>query len=132
MRIHKNVYLDIIKTLKDGKVEAGGIIGSKDGQIVEFDFDRACTVGEYVPDIIKLNGIIKKWYESGIEFAGIIHSHMDSKKLSYSDIEYARAIIKNNNLDHIYMLIFTMNDNAVIAYKVSLYDINEEVIISFE
>ena len=57
---------------------------------------------------------------------------MDSKKLSYSDIEYARAIIKNNNLDHIYMLIFTMNDNAVIAYKVSLYDINEEVIISFE
>ncbi len=132
MEIHKKVYLDIINALKDGKVEAGGIIGSKDSQIVAFDYDRACTAGEYVPDIVKLNKIIKKWYESGIEFAGIIHSHMDSKKLSYSDIEFARTIIKNNNLDYIYMLILTTDDNTVIAYKVSMYDINDEMIIGFE
>ncbi len=132
MRIYKKVYLDIINTLKANRVEAGGIIGSKDSQIVAFYFDRTCTVGEYVPDVVKLNIIIKKWYESGIEFAGIIHSHMDSKRLSYSDIEYARTIIKNNNLDSIYMLIFTNYDNAVIAYKISMYNINDEMIISFE
>lgn len=120
MRIYKKVYLDIINTLKANRVESGGIIGSKDSQIVAFDFDRACTVGEYVPDVVKLNIIIKKWYESGIEFAGIIHSHMDSKRLSYSDIDYARNIIISNNLKWIYMPIYVNENKELYVYKVSV------------
>lgn len=130
MKIQQKVYSDIVDAMKSSIKESGGIIGSKGNIITVFEFDRTCTVGEYIPDTFKLNAIIKKWYQNDILFAGLVHSHYSNKYLSYADIEYAKNIITSNSLDRIIMLVYVHENNKLYAYKISAH--KKEVLMEKE
>ncbi len=104
MKMSKKVYEDIMNKIGALYPERGGIIGEKEGIICEFYYDTQaeCNNNTYIPNVNELNIILKEWYEHGIKFAGIIHSHPCCKKeLSYADIEYAKRIMKVNDMKNI-------------------------------
>ena len=84
-----------------------------------FDSEQ-CDSGlrEYIPNVLYLNKIIECWFSLSISFCGIVHSHLDSDDLSYADIEYAKKIITNNDLDSIIMGIYNLRMNKILMYKV--------------
>ena len=98
--IDSSVYKDILETIGNAPIESGGIIGIKNNVICAYYFDK-CTYNKeskYVPNISRLNSVIKKWHKQGIEFAGIVHSHPNSyNKPSLSDGDYAKILMENNN-----------------------------------
>lgn len=76
--ITEEVLSQIRETVGSQIPETGGILGSSDGKRIDyFYFDKTANVtgATYEPDCDKLNLIIQKWYEKGIEFVGFIHSH---------------------------------------------------------
>lgn len=51
----------------------------------------------YVPDTVFLNQSIKKWFDEGIDFCGIVHSHpVGQESLSSGDLEYIKMLYKMN------------------------------------
>ena len=106
-------------------METGGILGSNGETISFFEFDIGleCTDTEYHPDISKINNILNKWNEQKIQFVGLIHSHINSNKLSYSDVEYARKIISLNKICGIYMFLYIITTGEFVAFYVN----NEKV-----
>ena len=71
MRIYKQVYEDIVLSVKDIPPESGGILGEKDGviQFVEYDEGKKdrkkCS---YSPNVEKLNLVIQDWQKKEIQF----------------------------------------------------------------
>lgn len=122
MRLSKDIINQINVTLGKYTVESGGILGCKNGEI-KYLFDRACYENEYIPNTIFLNKILEEWQENNIDFIGIIHSHKERTKLSYSDIEYARQIIKHNNLCKVHMLIYVIKFKKIFDYVVYENDV---------
>ena len=99
-RMKKEVYEKILETIGIAQIESGGIIGKKNGVICKFYFDDSETryTDKYVPDFIKLNKIIEKWYDDEIFFAGIVHSHPNSCAVpSKEDEVYVSKLMENNS-----------------------------------
>jgi hypothetical protein len=96
MVVLKNVYYDIIYRLSHSEYEAGGILGGKDGVISQFILDdgQACYPDKYIPNVLFMNRKIDEWIKNGIEFYGMIHSHLTKvKKLSNEDVIYIKRIM---------------------------------------
>lgn len=90
--VTEKVFSRIRETIGSQIPETGGILGSSDGKHIDyFYFDETANVSgaTYEPDCDKLNLIIQKWYEEGIEFVGFIHSH-------------PRGVITPSNPDNLY------------------------------
>lgn len=93
--------LDEILTINiDSNVEFGGIIGrDENGVITEVFVDKGKRFKDmplccYYPDVDRLNGIIEKWSEDGIEFCGIYHTHYaEIGSFSVFDMDYMRNIL---------------------------------------
>lgn len=104
--------------------ESGGIIGTTNGiDVTEYQFDRESFRDEYVPDVSRLNGVLKEWAEKGIKFIGIIHSHITRNALSTADIVYARSIMRLNGMNRIIMPVFVGNDKKIYVYNVTNDDV---------
>lgn len=105
-KILESAYAEIIRTVGNRKAESGGILlGSREDFVVQkfvFDQNGSMSAGAYDPDIVFLNGVIKKeWETNKLAFLGFIHSHPRGiNRLSgdwgnnTGDIGYMKAIFK--------------------------------------
>ncbi len=121
----KQIYL----TIGSSPAEHGGILGVLDGVIRRFYYDAegACSERSYYPDIKRLNEIIEEWGKEGVTFCGIIHSHHPSAGiLSSRDIEFGRAILKDNpGLKSVFFpLVFSTAEDTVFRIIPYVIDAN--------
>lgn len=122
MNIKDDIYLKTLDFYSAPLPESGGILGRKNDIVCEYYHDSSSRIDEraiYVPDVDKLNGIIGKWQEKGIQFAGIIHSHMKGQNtLSSGDIEYIKQIFNNipECIDELYFPVIIPEDKQVISF----------------
>lgn len=102
--------------------EAGGIIGKRDNIICAYLHDtktQCIDRATYIPDIEWMNCMIQEWAYSGIEFAGIVHSHpKECSTLSGPDRAYICEIM-NAMPTHITELYFPiiLPGEGMYAYK---------------
>lgn len=98
MRIKRSVYRALCKTLTALPPERGGILGMKDGVVCIYYLDDGPVPTDryaYVPDVPKLNTVMHRWQQQGIQFAGIFHSHPNPQTwLSIADREYIQKIMQ--------------------------------------
>ncbi len=78
--------------------EQGGIIGlNEDGVVAYMAVDegenRIADYESYAPDTAFLNQIISHWADSGVQFAGIFHTHFCGWTLSNVDKSYINTIM---------------------------------------
>lgn len=97
--ITAEVYEQIRNTIGRRKPEHGGILGSSDGQHIDyyyFDKTASRTSSSYTMDTDALNKVINRWNDNGIQMVGIIHSHPHGiNRPSYGDMETAKHIIES-------------------------------------
>ncbi len=121
MNILKKTYREILNCVKVPP-ETGGILGKKHGIIRYFEFDKGLGNSEtaiYIPDTQKLNNKIYEWENEGIEFCGIVHSHMQNQiTLSSADKEYIDLILQSLS-DFTNQLYFpiVIPGEQIISYK---------------
>lgn len=112
--IEEAVYKEIYKTLTIP--EQGGILGcDENGKVISFfpDVTGKTTKKYYIPNVNKLNEVIKEWSENGINFAGFVHTHRKGRgQLSSIDVDYAKKIKHSCNMEEILMLIYMPEDNS--------------------
>lgn len=122
MKINKEIYDEILKYTPVVPPETGGIIGQQNGIIGFVGFDSGTVQRDsavYVPNVEKLNSIIEKWNNFGIEFVGIFHSHpIDQETLSKDDIEYIKNVFENmpDSITELYFPI-VIPKSRIISYK---------------
>lgn len=120
--VYRIVYDEIMRTIGSIPPETGGILGMKDNCISSFYYDEygSGTDNTYIPDFKRINDVLQMWNLSGIEFAGIIHSHpSDMRLLSYADIRYAVQIMNENDLSELYFPLVMPDTKELLFYKVS-------------
>jgi len=97
MKINKNIYHLMVNRYFDSYIETGGILGGSNGIVTNFIFDIGLSGSDrrhYYPNTDKLNACLLEWQESGIEFYGIIHSHLTNEtSLSKGDKSYIKKIM---------------------------------------
>lgn len=122
MRITKEIYENLQNNYFVPPPESGGILGMKNSVVCEYYHDSSSRIDEraiYVLDVDTLNLKIDEWQKLGIEFAGIIHSHMlGQNTLSSGDIEYIKQIFNNipECVDELYFPIIIPEDKQVISF----------------
>ena len=127
--VKKEIYDDIVQKIGAAPIESGGILGIKDGVICSFYFDHTSPSrnDEYIPDISVLNEGIKIWFDLGIDFAGIVHSHPNSyDRPSSGDYIYVRRLKKSNpQLEKVFFPIVTKtNEKTNITFYIYENDFN--------
>lgn len=109
--------------LFDKQNEAGGILGSSDGYIIDCVF---CDNGKehskikYVPDVSKLNSVLKRWVDSGILFKGFFHSHLYGvEELSDEDVFYISKIAETVSASNfpLYFPLYVLPDRKFVVYE---------------
>jgi hypothetical protein len=124
IKITENLFFQIQSTIGAKKPETGGILGSKDGTILDsFIFDENAKVGmsEYSPNVKFLNSVINQnWLPQKISFLGFVHSHpFNSLTPSTADIEYSIRIMKNFSLKFLYLPIVSPKTEG--QFKIVFY-----------
>ena len=118
MRIIPSTLQCIKQKFYSAPIESGGIIGSKEGVVCAFYFDDDnYNYDCYVPNVKKMNAKIAEWADSGIQFAGVIHSHHnDCRLFSDADACYASEVQKSAGDLTLYFPIVTIcRQNVVIT-----------------
>lgn len=136
IHITKEYYAAIVSTVAAFPPETGGILGSNDGDsVTSFVSDKGkdSTVELYIPNVAILNETIVAWRQKGTKFVGMIHSHLLGRnKPSTSDVDYAKRIMNNMNLEHMYMLLVNTD---TLNHNISVFEITrtaEPVITKLE
>ena len=121
MKIYKEIYNNLMTNYPSFPPEVGCIIGSQNGIIMTFIFDKGIKVSAntYTPNTEFLNDTISQWQENEIDFAGLIHSHYKDINLSNSDIESINKIMFNMPqwLDTLYFPIVLPNFKYICCFK---------------
>lgn len=123
MKITKEALEKIIKSYPAVPPENGGIIGSKNGIICEYFHDvnsHNYDFAIYEPDIELLNSTILLWKEQGIDFQGIVHSHLpEENSLFGADKEYIEQIFETlpREINCLYFPIVLPNTKQIFSYK---------------
>lgn len=124
MLIAQEIKSEIENTIGALRYESGGLIGSSDGRVIDnFYFDLECngSINEYLPNVRSLQCVLKEWHVNNIVFLGVIHSHAFDSKLSDKDVLMARKIIETNEqIDSLLMPVFTLKNQRITWYKVSM------------
>lgn len=123
MIIDEKTYNEILHLVKPAPPETGGILGLVDKAVTRFAFDDGLVQAPccYVPDVEKLNAVIKAWQEEGALFCGIVHSHMShEKELSEGDKEYITEILAcmPEECNELYFPLVI--DSEIIPYKAKM------------
>jgi len=122
MKIGREIYSKILENMLPAPLETGGIIGGNNNIVTEFIFDagsQGTDAEHYYPNTDKLNFYIAEWQKSGIEFYGIIHSHLqEEKELSSGDREYIQTIMlaMPKNISFLYFPI-VLPQKEIIPFK---------------
>lgn len=97
MTIDQHTYDALRSAFSPVPPEAGGILGSTNGCICAFVYDRGTpdiTRNCYTPNVDFLNQVIAQWQTQSITFCGIVHSHpAGQQKLSEADLSYIQTIL---------------------------------------
>lgn len=102
--------------------ETGGILGEYKGVISANYFDEGLKSGNmcsYIPDIKKLNSVIKEWQQNDILFRGIYHTHFGSSgTFSMTDRVYIKKILKNmpDEIGELYFPLVIMPERQMVCY----------------
>lgn len=125
MMISKRLLKEIMDNLPKKLPETGGIIGGTNGNITTYWIDEVQKTKQsmcsYVPDTDKMNSIIEKWFNEGIEFLGIFHTHYYGvKTLSEADKDYMCRIINSmpESIKILYFPVFVFPNNEMILYAI--------------
>ena len=122
MRISRETYNSMLKSVKDIPPESGGILGEKNGiiQFVVYDEgvknEKMCS---YTPNAEKLNLVSREWQEQGILFCGIFHTHFFGvKTLSEGDLTYIKTIMKQMpiEIERLFFPIVVLPQREIVAY----------------
>lgn len=122
MIIKESIYLKLLDCYSAPPPEGGGILGMKNNVVCEYFHDNSSRIAEkaiYVLDVETLNRKIDEWQKLGIEFSGIIHSHMlGQNTLSSGDIEYIKQMFNNipECVDELYFPIIIPEAKQVISF----------------
>lgn len=133
MKITQSIYEKILNKYPIPPPEQGGILGIRNGVVCKYYHDITCTITEssvYELDVDSLNEKIEEWERKGIEFAGIIHSHMlGQDTLSSGDKAYIKTLFNNlpEWIKELYFPIVIPKTKQVVSYIAKRY--NENVII---
>ncbi len=133
MKILQNVYLKILNSYPLPPPEQGGIMGIKNSIVCEYYHDNSQNATEravYEPDINAFNQRIEEWDKYGIQFSGIIHSHLlEQNTLSSGDKEYIKQIFDNlpKGVDELYFPIIIPETKQVFSFVAKRKD--KDVII---
>ena len=122
MLICQYVIDEISRSLGLFDYESGGLIGSRNGDILDvfyYDEGRRSNDNEYAPSVDELQKQLNNWSKEHIEFKGIIHSHIISDRLSPQYIQMAYKIISMNTLSSILMPVFLISEQSIIWYEVN-------------
>ncbi len=104
---------DALLSLHSTTYEQGGILGGKNGIITHFYLDNGAERNGfcYKPNVQALNEVIENWYNDGIDFLGLAHSHPKGKALlSASDVSFAEQLFKSNGLQKCYFPLIAMEN----------------------
>lgn len=100
--------------------ETGGILGvDGNGVVTKFypDVTGVTTENNYIPDVNKLNEIIREWATEGIAFVGFVHTHpKGAAQLSSCDVSYAKKIKETCALPEILMLLYLPDEGKFFQY----------------
>lgn len=137
MIIYEKIYNEVLSLVRPAPPETGGVLGLTNGVVAHFAFDKGLVQAPccYVPDVQKLNGVIEKWQNEGIDFGGIVHSHTPhEKELSEGDKEYITKILACMPLEYKTLYFPLIIEKRIIPYKVRAVDggieiSREEIII---
>ena len=115
----ENSVLDEIKQSLT-RPETGGILGINSSRVVTkfyYDSTGTTTKTQYIPDVQRLNSILRQWAAAQIRFGGFVHSHPKGKeKLSSCDLSYAKEIKGKCSLSEILMLLYIPDEKKFIHY----------------
>lgn len=121
MTICEHVYIQMKKYIPDVPPEMGGLIGGRNGVITTVAFDRGISgsMCSYMPDVYRMNRMIKRWELKNIEFLGIFHTHFwGIRTLSKSDKEYMVQILNAmpENITQLYFPVFVLPERNLTPY----------------
>ena len=121
VKIQKETCEEILSRYSPAPPEEGGILGMRGGVICRYVHDVSRPVTDravYVPDTAFLNRCIAGWFDEGIDFCGIAHSHPAGQDtLSSGDLAYIEKLYRaNGQLGTLYFpLILGGRDMPVFA-----------------
>ena len=130
MNINKNVYEEVKNAYSIPPPEHGGILGVKNGIIYKYYHDGSSNATDratYEPDVNLLNQKIEEWSEFGIQFAGIVHSHLlGQNTLSSGDKEYIKTLFNAlpGWINELYFPIIIPEAKQVISFVAKRKDEN--------
>jgi hypothetical protein len=122
MKIIRRIYSKILDSYPLPPPEQGGILGIRDGVICEYYHDCSGNTTDqavYEPDVETLNKILAEWEERGIQFAGMVHSHLlGQESLSSGDKEYVKVLFDALPLDmnKLYFPIVIPESDKIISF----------------
>ena len=122
MIIEKDIYNCIINSASPLPPELGGILGGKEGIIIEMLQDEGMPSSKmcsYHPNVKLLNRAIKEWQSKDIEFMGIYHIHYwGVSTLSEGDKLYISRIMANmpEGIEKLYFPILVMPEKEMACY----------------
>lgn len=130
MHIKRSVYKRIVNSYLTPPPEQGGIIGTYNNIVCEYFHDNSSKIlhsAVYSPDVKSFNQTIVQWSEKGIQFAGIVHSHLsEQKELSSGDITYIIRIFDSlsNSIVRLYFPIIIPASKEFFSYVAEKIDGN--------
>jgi len=124
MKILTSTYEDILTYAQQTPDrETGAVLGGRNGIVTMFVADpgKASSAFHYVPDIERINDAITSWFDEGIEFMGLLHTHLwERSLLSEGDRKYITQIMRANEETQglvLYFPIITLPNTTMIAYR---------------
>ena len=123
MKIQKQILQELNKKIADMPPETGGILGSKNGVLIEKividrpnGIDKYCS---YAPNVDFLNQALETWQKRNICFMGVFHTHFFGvKTLSEGDKNYITLIMQSmpKSIESLYFPIYLLPDRELVCY----------------
>lgn len=101
----------------DSLHERGGMLGWKDGGLRYFcpDVQSNTDCNTYAPSVEFMNQKCREWAEEGIEFCGIIHSHIAADcRLSEGDRNYILQILQALGGNRLFFPVAAVMEEGII------------------
>lgn len=120
--IEKSTYEYILNNVPKTPPEAGGILGAKQGTIVQAYLDKGLSKNKYCcyePNTFLLNSVIQNWQKQNIDFVGIFHTHYYGvSTLSKNDISYINLILNSmpEEVENLYFPVVLPEQQTIIPY----------------
>ena len=121
MRVKKSVLDIIAGAFPAVPPEEGGILGIYKNVVCTYFHDKGYGNNDfavYEPNIDRLNEVLTIWIHKGIDFGGIVHSHLSRQNtLSKADIDYIARIFASGTIsERLYFPVFLPDTHELIPY----------------